>query len=71
MALRGFSVGVNTLKRVMLAVGKSRNEIKERSSFKNGLPSDSMIRHCRARHRDITFRNYECKELAKVNGEDL
>ena len=71
MALCGFVVDVNTLKRVMLAVVKSRNEIEERSSLKNGLPGDGMIRHFRARHRDITFRNYGHKELAKFNGEDL
>lgn len=29
-----------------------------------------MIRRFRARHIDVTFRDYERKELAKINGED-
>ena len=30
-----------------------------------------VIRNVRARHKDITCRNYERKELAKINGEDV
>ena len=50
---------------------KSRKGLESRSTFKNGLPSDGVIRNFRARHKDITFRNYERKELAKINGEDV
>lgn len=37
--------------------------------YKHGLPCDDTIRLFRAKHREITFRNYESKDLAKLKGE--
>ncbi|CDF32934.1 unnamed protein product [Chondrus crispus] len=42
-----------------------------RGDLKKGVPSPNFIRSFRARHRDITCRNYEKRELAKLKGESF
>ena len=63
-AKRGFAVDVSGIKRIMMEVANDG-----RKGWKNAVPSDDAVRAFRARHREITFRNYERKENAKLKGE--
>jgi len=64
--LSGFAVNSATLKSVAAILAGLRSKI-----FKNRLPCDDWERAFRTRHRDITYRNAERKELAKHKGEDI
>ena len=65
IASRSFAMDARTLSSVMAAIASAG-----RRGFENGLPSADVIRAFRARNRDITFRNAENKEQAKVRGEN-
>ena len=63
---RRFAVEITRIKRIMAEVSADG-----RKGWKNGVPSDDAVRDFRARHREITFRNYERKENAKLKGESF
>jgi len=66
-AERGFATDASTLKAIIASV-VAKKGIR---GIKNGIPSDDYIRSFRARNRDITFRNYEKRELAKKLDENM
>eukprot|EP00171_Calliarthron_tuberculosum_P002548 IDg2548t1 len=66
IATRGFAMDVTTLRSVLASIAADG-----RKGFANGIPSDSVVRSFRTRNRDITFRNTENKENAKLRGENF
>lgn len=61
---RGFASDVNDLRSLMAQTAGLSGR-----PYKNGLPSSDTIRLFRAKHREFSLRNYECKDLAKIKGE--
>lgn len=64
-ASRGFAMGVDDVRDMM-----SRIAADGRVGWKNGVPSPDAVRAFRARYRELTFRNAESKEIAKLNAEN-
>lgn len=65
VANRGFPVGPAVLKSIMARIAADG-----RTGFPNVIPSDEAIRNFRARHREITYRAHENKDLSKRRGEN-
>ena len=61
---RFFAVEVAGIKQILEEVAADG-----RKGWKNDVPSDDAVRAFRARHCEITFRNYERKDNAKLKGE--
>ena len=66
IASKGFAMDLPTIRIVMASIAADG-----RKRFKSGIPSAAVIRSFRARNRDITFRNSENKENAKLKGENF
>ena len=64
-ARRGFAGDVMDLKRLM-----AECVILNGTPYNNGLPSHEAVRAFRSKHRQISFRSHERKDLAKVKGEN-
>lgn len=64
-ALHEFAAELDHLKSIMARVS---NDGRERS-YKDGVPSNDAVRSFRARHRELTYRNTENKELSKWGEE--
>ena len=60
---RGFAMTAENLKCTILPVAADG-----RKGVTDGYPSDDVIRSFRARHRELTFRKSENKEVAKIRG---
>lgn len=65
VASRGAAIGYNALRSMMAKVASDG-----RKGFANDLPSDAAIRSFRARHRELTFRAQENKEIANISAEN-
>lgn len=65
VASRGFAMDVRTLRSIMFFIANDG-----RRGFPNGIPSAEVVRSFRARNRDITLRNAENKENAKLKREN-
>lgn len=63
-ALRGAAIGYEGLKYMMTRIASDGRE-----GFPHNTPSNDTIRAFRARHREITYRATENKEVAKLNAE--
>ena len=66
IASKKFAMDLLTLGSVMASIATNG-----RKRFKSGIPSAAVIRYFRARNPDITFRNSENKENAKLKGESF
>ena len=64
-ARRGFAGDVMDLKRLMAECA-----ILNGTPYNNGLPSHEAVRAFRSKHRQLSFRSHERKDLAKVKGEN-
>ena len=63
-ASRRSAVDIDGIKRIMGHVAADG-----RPGWKNGVPSNDVVRSFRARHREITYRSCENKDCAKLKGE--
>lgn len=61
----GFAIDINGIKSLTVRVAADG-----RRAWKSRMPSNDAVRSFRSRHREITFRNYESKENAKLKGEN-
>lgn len=66
-ARRGFALDDANLKTVMSRIAKDDRG----TQWKSCIPSDDSVRSFRARHRELTYRSAENKELEKLKGEDF
>ena len=66
-AKHGFAMSVEDMKSVMYG---SASDGRKPFRTDTGLPSADSIRHCRAVNRDITYRNVENKDAAKLHAEN-
>ena len=64
-ASRGFSVNEDMIKTLMAKISSDGLP-----GWKNGIPSADAIRFFRARHRELTYRNHEDKDNARLKGEN-
>lgn len=65
-ARRGFAADVEDLMLVMARVARLNGR-----PYKSGVPSDDTVRLFRATHRQLAYRNFEPKDLAKLKGGKL
>lgn len=65
-ASRGFAVEDDDVKQLMVQISLDG----QKDIFGDSLPSDDLIRSFRTRHRDITYRSSEDKDLARIRGEN-
>ena len=66
IASKRFAMESPTLRSVMASLATDG-----RKRFKSWIPSAAIVRSFRARNRDITFRDSENKENAKLKGENF
>ena len=64
LATMGFAQNVHSLKSVAASIARH-----EGTPFAGGMPSDDWVRGFRSRHRDITLRNAENKDVRKLQAE--
>ncbi len=64
-AKRGYVAGKDSLKSIMGQIASDG-----RPTWRNGVSCDDAIQAFRARHRELTFRNSENKDKAKIREEN-